>query len=311
MRAWVVVMVAGLMAGCATTQMASPPVDVAGRWTGTWLGYGVALIGREEDVQLELVQAGASGTGWLMLDGTTASESMPDSIRDAAMTGVRVLFDVSGNRVRVYHELGGDLFEAELVVLGDRMVGQALWTDPVVRFDLARELPRVAGAPVTIAPPPIPSPPAGPPRIAGPMLPPPPPPREAALAPPAPPAPPRSAPLPVEFGAVGQARTVHFDFDRADIRADAAAVLDANAAWLRAHPERIVLIEGHCDERGTAEYNLALGERRALAARTYLLGRGIAESRMAITSYGAERLVCTERTEACWARNRRADFLVK
>ena len=307
MRGWGVVLVAGLVAGCATTQVVSPPVDVSGRWTGTWLGYGVALIGRAEDVKLELVQAGSSGTGWLLLDGTTASESVPDSVRDAALTGVRVLFDVSGDRVRVYHELGGDLFEADLVVRGDRMVGSALRTDPVVRFDLAREKPPVASAPVAMAPPPTPSPRAVPPGIVAPPLPPPPP-REAELAPPAPP---RAAPPPVEFGAVGQVRTVHFEFDRADIRADAADVLDANAAWLRAHPERLVLIEGHCDERGTAEYNLVLGERRALAARTYLLGRGIAESRVTITSYGLERPVCTERAEACWRRNRRAEFLVK
>jgi peptidoglycan-associated lipoprotein len=106
-------------------------------------------------------------------------------------------------------------------------------------------------------------------------------------------------------------RTIHFDFDRADIRPGDGAILDGNAQWLRAHPERLVLIEGHCDERGTAEYNLALGERRALAAKAYLVGRGIADARLTVTSYGFERPVCAERTEACWARNRRATFFVK
>jgi len=72
-----------------------------------------------------------------------------------------------------------------------------------------------------------------------------------------------------------------------------------------------LLIEGHCDERGTNEYNLALGERRAKATMNYLVSQGIQANRITIISYGEERPICTEKTEACWAKNRRANFLVK
>jgi peptidoglycan-associated lipoprotein len=125
-------------------------------------------------------------------------------------------------------------------------------------------------------------------------------------------APARVGPPPAEFVAVSELRPIHFDFDRSEIRAgDAGIILDANAEWLHAHPEQLVLVEGHCDERGTNEYNLALGERRARAAHAYLLRRGIAAARMTITTYGEERRLCTEPTEPCWAQNRRAVLLVK
>ena len=91
----------------------------------------------------------------------------------------------------------------------------------------------------------------------------------------------------------------------------AARVLDASAAWLTANPRQIVLVEGHCDERGSNEYNLALGERRSRAAVAYLVSKGVDQSRFTLISYGEERPQCTEKTEACWARNRRAHFLVK
>jgi peptidoglycan-associated lipoprotein len=80
---------------------------------------------------------------------------------------------------------------------------------------------------------------------------------------------------------------------------------------VKGHARALVLIEGHCDERGTNEYNLALGERRARAARDYLTSAGVPESRITIVSYGEERPLCTERTEVCWAQNRRAHFLIK
>jgi peptidoglycan-associated lipoprotein len=80
---------------------------------------------------------------------------------------------------------------------------------------------------------------------------------------------------------------------------------------LRSHPEQLVLIEGHCDERGTSEYNLALGERRAVSAKNYLVSRGIQASRITTITYGKERPLCTERTETCWARNRRAELLAR
>lgn len=123
--------------------------------------------------------------------------------------------------------------------------------------------------------------------------------------------PPATRPNPREFGAVHDVDDIHFDFDRYDIRPDAARILDANARWLKANPAALVLIEGHADERGTNEYNLALGERRAKATMNYLVSQGIQANRITIISYGEERPVCNEKTEACWAKNRRANFLVK
>ncbi|MBI2207661.1 MAG: peptidoglycan-associated lipoprotein Pal [Candidatus Rokubacteria bacterium] len=106
-------------------------------------------------------------------------------------------------------------------------------------------------------------------------------------------------------------KDVHFDFDKSEIRHDAARILDGNAGWLIEHPGYAVLIEGHCDERGTNAYNLALGDRRAQATRDYLVARGVARARFVTISYGEERPECTERAEACWSRNRRAHLLVK
>jgi peptidoglycan-associated lipoprotein len=135
-----------------------------------------------------------------------------------------------------------------------------------------------------------------------------------APAPPAPAAPaPATAPRPVpkEFMAVAALKEVYFDFDKYDIRPEDAKTLDANATWLKSNGDNLVLIEGHCDERGTNEYNLALGERRAKSTMNYLVSQGIQANRITIISYGEERPVCTEKTEACWAKNRRANFLVK
>jgi peptidoglycan-associated lipoprotein len=117
-------------------------------------------------------------------------------------------------------------------------------------------------------------------------------------------------PSPKDFAAIPELRDVYFDFDRATLRPEDERVVDANARWLRAHPATVVLVEGHADERGTNEYNLALGESRARAARDQLVARGVAPSRVTIVSYGEERPVCHEAREACWARNRRAHFLV-
>jgi peptidoglycan-associated lipoprotein len=118
-------------------------------------------------------------------------------------------------------------------------------------------------------------------------------------------------PAPKEFAVDANVKDVFFDFDKYDIKPESAKVLDANAAWLKANPGQLVLIEGHCDERGTVEYNLALGERRAKAAMNYLVAQGVQASRFTVISYGKERPFCTERTEACWAQNRRDHFLVK
>jgi peptidoglycan-associated lipoprotein len=138
-----------------------------------------------------------------------------------------------------------------------------------------------------------------------------PPPVAAAPPPPAAPAPAPPRPAPAEFRPNPELGDVFFDFDRYAIRKDGARTLDASIAWLKANPAALVLIEGHCDERGTNAYNLVLGERRAKAAAEYLVARGVEAGRIATISYGEERPTCSERNEACWSRNRRAHFLTK
>ena len=105
-------------------------------------------------------------------------------------------------------------------------------------------------------------------------------------------------------------RDVLFDYDQYDIRPDARPVLDSVAAWMNSHRGMSITIEGHCDERGTNEYNLALGEKRAKAARDYLSLLGVSLSRISIMTYGEERPACTESSEDCWQKNRRAHFVL-
>jgi peptidoglycan-associated lipoprotein len=129
--------------------------------------------------------------------------------------------------------------------------------------------------------------------------------------PPVTPAPAPVRPAPKDYAAVEALKPIYFEFDRYDIRPNDRKVLDANAAWLKQNTNQLVLIEGHCDERGTNEYNLGLGERRARATMNYLVSQGIQASRITVVSYGEERPVCTEKNESCWAKNRRAAFLAK
>jgi peptidoglycan-associated lipoprotein len=117
-------------------------------------------------------------------------------------------------------------------------------------------------------------------------------------------------PSPKEFAETSALRDIHFEFDRFEVRAQDKPVLDENAKWLKQNSAQL-LIEGHCDERGTNEYNLALGERRAKATRDYLVSIGVDGGRITVISYGEERPLCTDRAESCWAQNRRAHFLVK
>jgi peptidoglycan-associated lipoprotein len=105
-------------------------------------------------------------------------------------------------------------------------------------------------------------------------------------------------------------RPVFFGYDQADVSAEAQRILDANAEVLKKNATWVITIEGHCDERGTAEYNLALGERRAGAARTYLVSLGIAGDRIRIVSYGKEFPFDPAHTEEAWAKNRRGHFVV-
>ena len=103
---------------------------------------------------------------------------------------------------------------------------------------------------------------------------------------------------------------IFFDFDKSDLKADSQDTLQRLADWMNARPGVVITIEGHCDERGTREYNLALGERRANAARDYLIALGVAGNRVLTISYGKERPAVTGSSEEAWAQNRRDVFVV-
>src|SRR3989339_1477750 len=104
---------------------------------------------------------------------------------------------------------------------------------------------------------------------------------------------------------------IHFDYDSSELTAAAKTLLKDKAAWLNENATAAVTVEGHCDERGTTEYNLALGDRRATSVKAYLVDLGIAAARMNTVSYGEEKPVDTGKTEIAWAMNRRAHFAVK
>jgi peptidoglycan-associated lipoprotein len=103
---------------------------------------------------------------------------------------------------------------------------------------------------------------------------------------------------------------VFFDLDQSSIRDEARAALSTNADWLKRWTNMRISIEGHCDERGTAEYNLGLGERRANAVRSYLVELGVPGDRVVVVSKGKESPFCTESNEACWQQNRRGHFII-
>jgi peptidoglycan-associated lipoprotein len=228
----------------------------------------------------------------------------------SAATSVRIIITrphIGGIDIMA-HRRGSALFVAPLLALSLFLVGC-----PKRPATMAASAP----APGVATPPPAPASGTPPPASA-----------PTTVTPPAPTAPPAAAapatpqvgaptpapavlPRPSEFAANANLKDVYFEFDRYDIRPEAARILDANATWLKGNPRNLLLIEGHCDERGTAEYNLALGERRAKSTLNYLVGQGVAASRITVISYGKERPVCTEKTEACWAMNRRAHHLVK
>lgn len=112
----------------------------------------------------------------------------------------------------------------------------------------------------------------------------------------------------MDHQAVSELKRVHFDFDQFILDDEARAALEQNAAFLQANSSLNVVIEGHCDERGSDEYNLALGERRASAAKQYLVSLGVDEDRLSIISYGEEKPLVDRSSEQAWAENRRAEF---
>ena len=143
----------------------------------------------------------------------------------------------------------------------------------------------------------------------------------ATPAPPPPPPPPPPAPAPTEaelfarmtleqLNAQQPLELVHFAYDSSDLDDTARASLQKNATWLQRWTSTRVTVEGHADSRGTSEYNLALGERRAASVRDYLASLGVEAARMATVSLGEERPLCSEETETCWAQNRRGQFVI-
>ncbi len=159
------------------------------------------------------------------------------------------------------------------------------------------------------------------------ITPPPPVPPAAPAAPPAPPAPPPApAPAPAPkalseeelFAQKSLAQLnnerplgdVFFDLDASTIKEESKAALSTNANWLKRWTSTRISIEGHCDERGTAEYNLGLGERRANAVKAYLVELGVPADRLVVVSKGKEAPFCTDKNEACWQQNRRGHFVI-
>jgi peptidoglycan-associated lipoprotein len=155
--------------------------------------------------------------------------------------------------------------------------------------------------------------------------PPPPPPPAAPTPPPAPPPPPPApvpAPAALTEQEIFQRKTVDqlnaekplgdvfFDLDNSDLKDDARGILQKDADWLRKWGTTKITVEGHCDNRGTTEYNLALGERRAQAVKTYLVGLGVAGDRVLTISKGKEQPFCSDNNESCWAQNRRGHFII-
>ena len=156
--------------------------------------------------------------------------------------------------------------------------------------------------------------------------PPPPPPPAAPVRPPPPPPPPAPAPAPAprplseeeifarktvdQLNAERPLDDAYFDLDQSDIRADAKPALQKDADWLKKWASTQVTVEGHCDSRGSAEYNLGLGSRRAAAVKDYLVSLGVPTSRVTVISKGKEAGFCSDENESCWAQNRRGHFII-
>ena len=127
---------------------------------------------------------------------------------------------------------------------------------------------------------------------------------------PPPPPPPAQPSLTDEQLFAQNIKDVYFDYDKADVRADQQSGIQADVAFLQQHPNINVTIEGHCDERGSTEYNLALGDNRASSVKNALVAGGISSDRIKTVSYGKEKPFCTESNEACWQQNRRGHFVM-
>jgi peptidoglycan-associated lipoprotein len=315
MKNLLLVLLTGAVAVCST---ASPTmvtaahagsesgIDLSGRWTGTWTGTGLLMSPREDTVILHLVQSGDVAHGRFALEGATAAESVPIDIRNAGLWGIRVRAKISGEKVTLRHDAGGHLFTADLKLTsdGEYLYGVVRGRHPKVALVLTRAGDGTTPPPALATPTPTFPRAEVPPAVE-------PAPKVVVMAPP-PKEPETSAPPREEnFVEVAELSPIHFDFDRAELRKDAVDRLTAHVAWLKDHADAVLLIEGHCDERGTDEYNVALGERRAKSVSDLLAAHGITADRIATTSFGRERPVCTGSTEECRMKNRRAEFRVK
>ena len=127
---------------------------------------------------------------------------------------------------------------------------------------------------------------------------------------PPPPPPPPAASLTDEQLFAQNVKDIYFDYDKADVRADQQSIVQANAAFLQQHSNMSVTLEGHCDERGSTEYNLALGDNRASAVKNALVAAGASADRIKTVSFGKEKPFCTESNESCWQQNRRGHFVL-
>lgn len=148
-------------------------------------------------------------------------------------------------------------------------------------------------------------------KVEGGAEPPPPPPTQTEAPPVEEPPPPPTTPPSTDEDAQANLQDPYFDYDDASLRDDAKSALEHNAKYMESHTRVSVVIEGHCDERGSVEYNLALGEKRARVAKEYLTTYGINASRITTISYGKERPFDPGHTEEAWARNRRGHFVAK
>jgi peptidoglycan-associated lipoprotein len=132
--------------------------------------------------------------------------------------------------------------------------------------------------------------------------------RVTVTVPPPPPPPPPPVQVSEEDLFQQNVKDAYFDYDKSDIRSDAQQALTSDSEFLKAHTDIKFTIEGHCDERGSEEYNLGLGDRRATSAKNFLVNLGISTDNVSTISYGKDRPVCTDKNEECWQKNRRAHF---
>ena len=287
--------------------------DISGKWVGSWVGTGLFNAPRQENLTLEIAQKGDAGYGRMILDNAVAVESVPWEVRQQGLGGIRVFAEVNGSKVKLVHERDDRLFTANLTVTGDQMVGEVKGRK--VRLLLARQSPSnvparaVPPQAAQLAPPPV----VATQPVAAEQSPVAMAPQPQAQEPAEKPTADEQAQRPrnEEYVRVPELKSLYFDFDKSVLRSDAVDALSSNVTWLKENADTFVLIEGNADERGTAEYNLALGDRRAKSALDYLEANGIAKDRMSTVSYGKERPACTNATEECRAQNRRSDFRVK